>query len=91
MEVNHYYIARANGNNNVAEPPELIELDLMEEFHWTPMEIDQIPLGRLQGIMIARNQREISRLTAAEIVANRNGTANNKQSAPPSSNRKRKK
>lgn len=66
----------------MAEPPDLVELDLMEEFHWTPMEIDEIPLGRLQRISIARNQREISKLTASEIIAKRNGAKSEQQVAP---------
>jgi len=72
MEVHHFYISRANGKTEVAAPPELIELDLIEKFHWTPMEIDQIPLGKLQRLYIAMDQREASQQAASEIMARRN-------------------
>jgi len=32
----------------------------MEEFHWTPQEIAQIPYKKLQKILILRNQRGVA-------------------------------
>jgi hypothetical protein len=80
--VHHFYIARANGTNDVAAPPEIVELDLIEKFHWTPMEIDQIPLGKLQRLYIAMEQRESSKQAAAEIIAKRDKKRTNNQSQP---------
>jgi hypothetical protein len=54
-------------------PPELVEIGLMERFNWTPMEIDQIPLGRLQKIFVAMEQRDQSKAPAAEVEAKRMG------------------
>ena len=43
----------------------------MEQFHWTPAQIDEIPLGRLQRIFVAMEQRDRSKDSAAQIVANK--------------------
>jgi len=32
----------------------------MEKFNWTPQQIDEIPLGRLQRIFIVMEQRDVS-------------------------------
>ncbi len=73
MEVNRYYMARAQGNMMAEAPPELVELGLMERFHWTPKEINEIPLGKLQRLFVAMEQREQSKVPAAEIEAKRTG------------------
>jgi hypothetical protein len=39
----------------------------MEKFNWTPMEIAEIPLGKLQQIFVAMEQREKSKAAASEI------------------------
>jgi hypothetical protein len=70
-------LAKANGNNAVETPPELIEIGLMEKFHWTPMEIDQIPFGKLQRLFVTMEQRELSMNAAAEIEAQK--TSRNKK------------
>ena len=67
MEVHRYYMARANGNMQAEAPPELVEIGLMERFHWTPMEIAQIPLGKLQRIFVAMEQSEQSKMAAADV------------------------
>lgn len=65
-------MSRASGNMKAEAPPELVEIGLMERFNWTPMEIDQIPLGRLQKIFIAMEQREQSKEAAKEVESQRN-------------------
>jgi len=72
-------MSRAQGNMNADVPPELVEIGLMEKFHWLPKEIDEIPLGRLQRIFVAVEQREQSKTAAAEIEAQRQGTLNKKK------------
>ena len=62
----------------VEAPPELVEIGLMERFHWTPMEINEIPLGKLQRIFVAMEQRERSKEAVDEIEAHAHG-ANNKK------------
>jgi len=32
----------------------------MEQFHWTPQQIDEIPFGRLQRLFLAMEQRNRS-------------------------------
>ena len=49
----------------------MIEIGLMEQFHWTPMQIDQIPLGRLQRIFVAMEQRDHSKDDAAQLQASK--------------------
>ena len=66
-------MARAQGNMQAEAPPELVEIGLMERFNWTPMEIDQIPLGRLQRIFISMEQRDQSKDAASAVEAQRNG------------------
>ena len=56
---------------NANAPKELVDIGLMEKFNWTPMEIDEIPLGRLQRIFVAMEQRELSRQAAFEIEGKR--------------------
>lgn len=79
MEVHRYFMAKAQGNMEAEAPPELIEIGLMERFNWTPMEIDQIPLGRLQRIFVAMEQREHSKDAAAEMEARKQGIENKKK------------
>jgi len=66
-EVHRYYISRAQGNVQAEAPPILVEIGLMESFHWTPNQIDDIPLGRLQRIFVALEQRDHSKTAAADI------------------------
>ena len=76
-------MAVAKGNNNVDAPPEIIEIGLMEKFHWTPMEIAQIPLGTLQRLFVAMNQREKSQEAAASIESKRKEQENKNKTAKP--------
>lgn len=73
MEVHRYYMSRAQGNTQAEAPPELVEIGLMERFNWTPSQIDEIPLGRLQRIFVAMEQREQSKIPAADVEAKRTG------------------
>ena len=64
-------MSQASGAGTVTAPPEIIEIDLMEKFHWTPQEIGEIPYGKLQRLFAVMNQRENSREAAKEIIAKR--------------------
>ncbi len=88
MGVHHYYEARANGRTEVEAPPEIIEIGLMREFHWLPMEIDQIPLGRLQRIFLAMEQADKSQTEMQELAAKKAGDMK-KQNVNPSGKQKR--
>ena len=70
-EVHRYYTSRAQGNNKTEAPPILVEIGLMERFNWTPNQIDDIPLGRLQRIFVAMEQRDHSKIAASEIEQQR--------------------
>ncbi len=43
--------------SNVPATREMIELSLMEEFHWTPKQISEIPYKKIQQIFLIRNQK----------------------------------
>lgn len=60
-------------------PPELVEIGLMERFNWTPMQIDEIPLGRLQRIFISMEQRDQSKEAASAVEAQRNSKKTQKK------------
>lgn len=45
------------GLGEVAAPRQVIEMLLMEKYHWTPMEIDSIPRFKLDEMMMVMNQR----------------------------------
>jgi hypothetical protein len=62
-------MSQATGSGQVLAPPELIELDLMEKFGWTPAEISNIPYGKLQRIFIVMSQRDESREAAQQAKA----------------------
>ena len=66
-------MSRAQGNMSAEAPPELVEIGLMERFHWTHNQIDDIPLGRLQRIFVAMEQRDQSKGPAEEVEAKRLG------------------
>lgn len=42
---------------NIAPAREIIEVGLIEEFHWTPKQISEIPYKTLQRIFFIRNQK----------------------------------
>ena len=47
-----------DGYGEVAAPRQVIELLLMERFHWTPLEIDAIPRFKFDEMMMVMNQRK---------------------------------
>ena len=57
------------GPSRALAPPELIELGIYEKFGWTPDELDNVDLARMQRIFIAMQQREISRTEAEKMRA----------------------
>ena len=60
-------------------PPEIIELSLMERFHWTPQEINAIPLKTLQRLFVVMNQREASDEAAKDRALKKSREKNKKQ------------
>jgi hypothetical protein len=60
-------MARAQGNTMANAPQELVDIGLMERFGWTPNQIDEIPLGRLQRIFVTMEQREQSKQAALQV------------------------
>ena len=48
-------------------PPEVVEIILMETFHWTPNQIDEIPYARVQQYFMILNQRRITQQQRAEF------------------------
>ena len=60
-------MSHAVGTGAVMAPPELVEIGLMERFHWTPEEIDRIPFGRLQKLFIVLQQKDASQKAADEM------------------------
>jgi hypothetical protein len=64
-------MSRAQGNKMANAPRELVDIGLMERFGWTPAEIDAVPLGRLQRLFVAMEQREQSQIAAREVEAQR--------------------
>ena len=39
--------------------PEMTELHLMEEYHWTPKQISEIPYKKIQKLFLMKNQKGI--------------------------------
>lgn len=64
-------MSQAQGNINASAPPEIIEISLMERFNWTPQQIDEIPIGRLQRIFAAMDQQGMSQAAAQQVVSAR--------------------
>lgn len=64
-------MSQAQGNTNASAPPEVIEISLMERFHWTPQQIDEIPIGRLQRIFAAMDQQGMSQAAAQQVASAR--------------------
>ena len=60
LSINKYYLSTIAGAGQVATPPEVVELSLMEKFNWTPNVIDEIPYKKIQELFLILNQREIS-------------------------------
>lgn len=60
LSINKYYLSSLAGSGQVATPPEIVELSLMEKFNWTPNVIDEIPYKKIQELFLILNQREVS-------------------------------
>ena len=45
------------GGRNTSAPPEVLEMFLMDEYHWTPNEISKIPYKKIQKLFLVRNQK----------------------------------
>jgi hypothetical protein len=58
MKTFKYYQSVYGGSGNVEAPPEVVELSLMEKFHWTPQQIAEIPYRKIQELFIILNQRD---------------------------------
>lgn len=55
------------GNKTVAPAREITEVSLMEEFHWTPQQIAEMPYKKLQKIILIMNQKNIAHQTKSNI------------------------
>ena len=61
LEIANYMQSQGSkGGGHVSPPDGMVELNLMERFNWTPDQIDQIGMRRLQEIFAIINQKEIS-------------------------------
>jgi len=64
MSIHKYYSA---GPDDIVEiPPEVVEMTLMENFHWTPNQIDEIPYAKIQEYFMILNQKRITQEQNAE-------------------------
>ena len=68
LEVDRYVKSSTKGQKSSA-PQELVEISLFEKFHWTPEDVDRIPMKRLQKIFVVMNQRDASSEEAMAMVA----------------------
>ena len=55
------------GANDPAIVRDIVETQLIEEFHWLPQDIAKVPYKKLQKLFIIRKQREQSRQTRAAV------------------------
>ena len=53
MQVHSFY----RGFSNVPASREIIEMSLMEAFHWTPKQISDMTYKSIQKIFLIRNQK----------------------------------
>jgi len=60
MEVDQYIRSTSKGQSNVTAPEELVEISLMERFHWTPDVIHNLPMKYLQRLFVVMSQRDAS-------------------------------
>ena len=63
-QVHLYY---SGGKASVSAMRKIIEVSLMEEFHWTYSEIQQFPYKRLQELFVIRNQKQAAMETKRHI------------------------
>ena len=56
MEQVHLYYA--GGKASVPATRKIVEVALMEEFHWTYDEIQQMPYKRLQELFVIKKQKQ---------------------------------
>jgi hypothetical protein len=63
MQVHSFYM----GSRKIVPAREIIEVNLMEEFHWTPQDIANIPYKTLQKINLVRNQKYAAQQTKINI------------------------
>ena len=53
-----YYFG--TGCNVPAIARKILEVDLMEQYHWLPHEIDRIPYKRMQEFLLIRKQKNFN-------------------------------
>ena len=63
-QVHLYY---SGGRVNAPAMKKIIEVALMEEFHWTYDEIQSMPYKRLQELFVIRTQKQSTRETQRNI------------------------
>ena len=75
MRVHSYYLGKLK--NVPAElNRDLLEMDLMEEFHWLPQDIAKIPYKKLQTFLIIRKQKNEAQSAKVQLESiNQNNKA----------------
>lgn len=58
MQAHNFYFTRGKSKLSSATNRDLIELDLIEEYHWLPQDIAKIPYKRLQKIFLLKKCRD---------------------------------
>ena len=66
LEISNYIQSQNSGQKNVAAPSGMTELSLIERFHWTPEQINQIGMRHLQTLFTVMNQKDLSLEVAQE-------------------------
>ena len=51
----------------VSPAREIIETELIEEFHWLPSDIDKIPYKKLQKLFIIRREKGAAQQTKVNV------------------------
>jgi hypothetical protein len=64
-QVHAHYVG--SGYSKHVPAREIMEWNLIEEFHWTPQQIAQIPYKKLQKLFIVRNQKYTTQETKANL------------------------
>jgi len=70
--VDNYLKSQHGGSKMLSPPPEIVERSLLEKYGWTPNQMDNIQLRRLQALFAASKQQEASINMMQEAEANKN-------------------
>jgi len=64
-------MSQETGTGMVPAPPELVELSLMERFHWTPDQIDNLDVGRMQRLFFVMEQKANAEQSVQQVRSQR--------------------